>query len=483
MDTISRNKKPTSIKWRFLSFVIILAIAFFVAIVMTSRILESNLLEIRVFDSAQKVNDISTAVTYDFVNHNSQSLYNYAVSQGLAANGRILLLDSSGIVQLDSYSRLNGTKMGNLEIYEVLEGDSDVSYGYHRIRNGDRDSRTLNSVSAIIDESKTVGAVVLVQSIDDVVSGVNSVRIRYIIIYLVSLAIVVILFWLIINRILSPLKSLQEGTEAISEGDLNKRVEVRGRDELASLGNSFNEMAQKLEDVDRIRSEFVSNASHELKTPLNSMKILTESILFEDNVEESVYKEFLGDIDHEVDRMTNLVNDMLLMTRLQNMEKKDLVFEEVSVISLLEEVVGPLRRIAESKEITLKEEYGYTGNVSCISGQLQHAIQNLIENAIKYNHEGGSVTVGTKEENGEIVFFIDDDGEGIPEAEQEKIFERFYRVSKSRARETGGSGLGLYIVQTIVRLHGGRITLESAEGEGATFYIHLPKKGNDREKE
>ena len=113
-------------------------------------------------------------------------------------------------------------------------------------------------------------------------------------------------------------------------------MEVRGRDELASLGNSFNEMAQKLEDVDRIRSEFVSNASHELKTPLNSMKILTESILYEDNVEESVYKEFLGDIDHEVDRMTNLVNDMLLMTRLQNMEKKDLVFEEVSVISLLE---------------------------------------------------------------------------------------------------------------------------------------------------
>ena len=483
MDTISRNKKPTSIKWRFLSFVIILAVAFFIATVMTSRILESNLLEIRVFDSAQKVNDISTAVTYDFVNHNSQSLYNYAVSQGLAANGRILLLDSSGIVQLDSYSRLNGTKMGNLEIYEVLEGDSDVSYGYHRIRNGDRDSWTLNSVSAIIDGSKTVGAAVLVQSIDDVVSGVNSVRIRYIIIYLVSLAIVVILFWLIINRILSPLKSLQEGTEAISEGDLNKRVEVRGRDELASLGNSFNEMAQKLEDVDRIRSEFVSNASHELKTPLNSMKILTESILYEDNVEESVYKEFLGDIDHEVDRMTNLVNDMLLMTRLQNMEKKDLVFEEVSVISLLEEVVGPLRRIAESKEITLKEEYGYTGNVSCISGQLQHAIQNLIENAIKYNHEGGSVTVGTKEENGEIVFYIDDDGEGIPEAEQEKIFERFYRVSKSRARETGGSGLGLYIVQTIVRLHGGRITLESAEGEGSTFYIHLPKKGNDREKE
>ena len=483
MDTISRNKKPTSIKWRFLSFVIILAVAFFVATVMTTRIHESKLQEIRVFDSAQKVNDISTAVTYDFVNHNSQSLYNYAVSQGLAANGRILLLDSSGIVQLDSYSRLNGTKMGNLEIYEVLEGDSDVSYGYHRIRNGDRDSWTLNSVSAIIDGSKTVGAAVLVQSIDDVVSGVNSVRIRYIIIYLVSLAIVVILFWLIINRILSPLKALQEGTEAISEGDLNKRVEVRGRDELASLGNSFNEMAQKLEDVDRIRSEFVSNASHELKTPLNSMKILTESILYEDNVEESVYKEFLGDIDHEVDRMTNLVNDMLLMTRLQNMEKKDLVFEEVSVISLLEEVVGPLRRIAESKEITLKEEYGYTGNVSCISGQLQHAIQNLIENAIKYNHEGGSVTVGTKEENGEIVFFIDDDGEGIPEAEQEKIFERFYRVSKSRARETGGSGLGLYIVQTIVRLHGGRITLESAEGEGSTFYIHLPKKGNDREKE
>lgn len=483
MDTISRNKKPTSIKWRFLSFVIILAVAFFIATVMTSRILESNLLEIRVFDSAQKVNDISTAVTYDFVNHNSQSLYNYAISQGLAANGRILLLDSSGIVQLDSYSRLNGTKMGNLEIYEVLEGDSDVSYGYHRIRNGDRDSWTLNSVSAIIDGSKTVGAAVLVQSIDDVVSGVNSVRIRYIIIYLVSLAIVVILFWLIINRILSPLKALQEGTEAISEGDLNKRVEVRGRDELASLGNSFNEMAQKLEDVDRIRSEFVSNASHELKTPLNSMKILTESILYEDNVEESVYKEFLGDIDHEVDRMTNLVNDMLLMTKLQNMEKKDLVFEEVSVISLLEEVVGPLRRIAESKEITLKEEYGYTGNVYCISGQLQHAIQNLIENAIKYNHEGGSVTVGTKEENGEIVFIIDDDGEGIPEAEQEKIFERFYRVSKSRARETGGSGLGLYIVQTIVRLHGGRITLESAEGEGSTFYIHLPKKGNDREKE
>lgn len=166
-------------------------------------------------------------------------------------------------------------------------------------------------------------------------------------------------FSFLINRILQPMQALKAGTEAISRGDFSKRVQVTGKDELAVLAEAFNTMAVRLEDVDRSRNEFVSNASHELKTPLTSMKILTESILYEDGVEESVYKEFLGDINREIDRMTALINDLLLMTKLQNIEESKMQMEKVSLDQMTEHVLQSLQSVAKKKHITATPESAF----------------------------------------------------------------------------------------------------------------------------
>ena len=332
----------------------------------------------------------------------------------------------------------------------------------------------LNYVSAIIENSEMVGAVVLVQSVQDVVQSVYSIQVNYYLIYLIAILVLLVLFSFLINHILQPMSALKEGTEAISRGDFSRRLQVSGKDELAKLAEAFNTMAIRLEDVDRSRSEFISNASHELKTPLTSMKILTESILYEDNVDEDVYKEFLGDINKEIDRMTGLINDLLLMTKLQNLEEGKLQMEKVSLEQIVQEVISNLQKIAQSKAITLHAHFRFEGKVDCLPLYLRHAISNLVDNAIKYTEFGGEVFISTFKVDNMAYIQVRDTGEGIAKEEQKKIFERFYRVSKSRERETGGTGLGLYIVQTTALLHHGRIDVKSEEGKGSVFTLSIP---------
>ena len=440
------------------------------------------MLHLRISDSAQKANDFSLSVAYDLSKNNAENLYKLAVEKGNDLNGRVLILDELGVVQIDSFSRLNGVQLSHEEIREVLVERKDSAYGFHRIPQEEGKIWSLNYVSAIIENSEIIGAVVLVQSVQDVVQSVHSIQGNYYAIYLAVICILVVVFSFLINRILQPMQALKAGTEAISRGDFSRRVQVTGKDELAVLAEAFNTMAVRLEDVDRSRNEFVSNASHELKTPLTSMKILTESILYEDGVEESVYKEFLGDINREIDRMTALINDLLLMTKLQNIEESKMQMEKVSLDQMTEHVLQSLRVIAEKKHITLHQNLRFKNEVDCLPTYLQHAISNLVDNAIKYTADGGDVYVSTLKEDNIACVRVRDTGEGIAKAEQEKIFERFYRVSKSRARETGGTGLGLYIVQTTALLHNGRIEVQSEEGKGSVFTLMIPISSGHHER-
>lgn len=162
------------------------------------------------------------------------------------------------------------------------------------------------------------------------------------------------------------------------------------------------------------------------------------------------------------------------MTKLQNIEEGKVQMESVSLDQMTEHVLQNLRLIAEMKHITLHQDLHFKNEVDCLPTYLQHAISNLVDNAIKYTADGGDVYVSTLKEGNMACVRVRDTGEGIAKAEQEKIFERFYRVSKSRARETGGTGLGLYIVQTTALLHNGRIEVESIEGKGSTFTLMIP---------
>ena len=207
---------------------------------------------------------------------------------------------------------------------------------------------------------------------------------------------------------------------------------------------------------------------------MTSIKILTESLLYQDGVDEDVYKDFLGDINQEIDRLTTLINDLLQMTRIEN-DVGRMQAETASITELTAKAVDLLMPIAAKKNISLSME-GKQVTAECDPLRLRQAINNLIDNAIKYTPEGGKVSVKVAENGGLVTVTVADNGVGMDEVHLGKIFDRFYRVDKARARETGGTGLGLHIVQRIAHLHGGRVEVESKPGEGSTFRFIFPAK-------
>ncbi len=382
-------------KWKFIAiYLIVLIFAFGLVTVITSNIISNNLMQRRVSDCVQSVNDFSVSIAYDLLTSDADSLYKLSVNKGTDISGRVLILNQYGIVQVDSFSRLTGVQLTYREVVEVLTGTKDASYGFHKMTSDGSGEWVGYYTSAIIENSRTIGAVVFSQSIQDVVDETGAIRNQYILVYLAASAVVIVLVYFFTNYISSPLEDLRNGAMILSTGDFSKRVEVKGKDELASLSFAFNTMAARLENVDRQRNEFVSNASHELKTPLSSMKILTESVLYQDNLPESVYKEFLGDINREIDRLTVLINDLLTMTKLQSSEG-DLKKMAVDIDLLVGEVVGSLESLAADKDIALSYDADIGRLVKCYPTQLRQLVTNLVDNAIKYTQEGGVVRVRT----------------------------------------------------------------------------------------
>ena len=240
------------------------------------------------------------------------------------------------------------------------------------------------------------------------------------------------------------------------------------------MADTINIMSEKLENLDKTRSDFVANASHELKTPLSSIKILTESLLYQNHVSEETYQEFLSDINQQIDRMTGLLDDLLVLSQTDHADaaaqKRPIALGE-----LIADTFSTLEPLAMENNVALiAPETGIVLNGD--SALLRMALVNLVNNAIKYNREGGSVTILTTQTNTMTTIRIVDTGIGIPAQDLPHLFERFYRVDKARSRETGGTGLGLSIVDSIVRLHGGAVTVESEPGKGSTFTITLPNE-------
>ena len=235
-------------------------------------------------------------------------------------------------------------------------------------------------------------------------------------------------------------------------------------------------MAEQLERMDQSRNQFVSNASHELRTPLTTMKIMLETVMYEPDMPQELRTEFMQDMNHEIDRLSGIVNDLLTLTRIDN-ESMEMKTETVDVTALTWDTIRMLKPMAEKRKQNL------IGNVQpdlTMQGdklKLNQILYNLTDNAIKYTPEGGNIGIMLTEEEGNIVWRVRDDGIGIPPEDQRHIFERFYRVDKARSRETGGTGLGLSIVKQLVTAHGGTISVYSETGKGTEFTVVLPREG------
>ena len=225
--------------------------------------------------------------------------------------------------------------------------------------------------------------------------------------------------------------------------------------------------------LDDSRQEFVSNVSHELKTPMTSMKVLADSLVGQQGVPEELYQEFLSDITEEIDRENKIITDLLSLVK---MDKKaaDMNITNMNINELLENILKRLRPIADQRSISLILDSFRPVNADVDEVKFTLAISNLVENGIKYNVDEGWVRVTLDADHKDFFVTVEDSGLGIPEESIERIFERFYRVDKARSRETGGSGLGLAITRNVVLMHKGAIKLTSREGEGSTFTIRIP---------
>jgi len=279
------------------------------------------------------------------------------------------------------------------------------------------------------------------------------------------------------SYITNPLKRLTEAANILSQGKLDYKVDVKSNDEIGKLARAFNKMSFNLMKIDEERKRFVSDASHELKTPLASVKALVESLIDTRNEDVHFYKEILRDVDSEIDRMTRLVNDLLELARMDKIKSVRVKKCEISEIIL--DVIESLTPLAKAKEINLAFQGKSNVFAEVDTDRFYRMLYNIVENGIKYTYNGGNVIVGLEEDENNIYLTIADNGIGISEETLPKIFDRFTRGDTARSKKSGGFGLGLAIAKEIIDIHEGKVTVESKVGEGTVFKISLPKKKKD----
>ena len=294
-------------------------------------------------------------------------------------------------------------------------------------------------------------------------------------ILIIGIIIVLSLFlaYILSTILVKPLARVTKAIEDLTDGYQQDEICVPDYTETELITDAFNKMLARMKVLDESRSEFVSNVSHELKTPMTSMKVLADSLVGQQGVPEELYQEFMRDITAEIDRENRIITDLLTLVK---MDKKnaDLQIQHMSINQLLEDILKRLRPIADKRSIDLILDSFRPVEADVDELKFTSAISNLVENAIKYNVDDGWVRVSLDADHKYFYVTVADSGMGIPEDSLSRIFERFYRVDKSHSREIGGAGLGLAITRSTIGMHHGVIKVFSKEGEGTTFSVRVP---------
>lgn len=393
---------------------------------------------------------------------------------------RVLVTDESGLILYDSSTldRRTGDYAIIAEVVAALRGEDVCRSEY---RQGA--FRTRVAVPAVY-RGVTLGAVYLYEYDTEQAEVLLSIQsnLRYI---SVVICVVALVASLILSKALTRNTSrLLGGIRSVREGEYSHRVAVQGKDEMAQLAMEFNQLTDRLQTIEEVRRRFVSDASHELKTPLASIRLLADSILQNDSVDMVTVREFVSDIGEEADRLTRISQHLLTLSKLDSHPQRER--GPVDVGQLVEKVGHMLLPLARSVEVELVYHLQPDCRVLATQDDLYQVAFNLMENAVKYNLPGGRVEVTVEQAGAWVTLTVRDSGVGIPEEDLPRIFDRFYRVDKARSREAGGTGLGLSIARDTARLHGGDITAQRGpDGVGAQFTVTLPRLdqgGTDSEK-
>jgi len=382
-------------------------------------------------------------------------------------SNRLIVTDQYGIAIYDSYSQTNmaGQYVLLSQITKALTGYDVFTWNYH---DGSMQSQ---AATPIVSYGTVVGCVYMMEYDMEQGALIKSLQ-NNILTVTVVLEFFVILFSIFFaNTFSHRLRRIMTSMRIIREGDYSHRVSMGGKDELTVLGDEFNDLVARLQTSEQKRRNFVSDASHELKTPLASIKLLTDSIL-QNDMDIDTVREFVGDIGNEADRLNRMSQKLLSLSRTESQEDGDC--EIVFIQPTIEKVIKMLSAIAAANGIDVIQQVTQDCSILIIEDDLYQIIFNLVENGIKYNIPGGKLIITLYREADNAVMQIKDTGVGIPEDSLSHIFERFYRVDKARSRKSGGSGLGLSIVRTMVERNRGEISVRSTVGEGTVFTVIFP---------
>lgn len=441
---------------------------------------ERRAVDIRTSDVSNQLHIISDhLLTYNYLKGEGSDIIDAELSQlSNLYDGRILIINSELKVIKDTYGISEGKTIISEEVVRAVNGESisnyDNDFGYIEIVTPIVETLSEGDSAIDLERDNTIRGVMLTSvSTDNIISTEATLK-RTSELVIILAALLILGVTLHISRIMTkPFRKLTASISEMKEGFSSEPVNVNNYLETEQISDAFNQVYKRMKLLDDSRQEFVANVSHELKTPMTSVKILADSLISQEDVPAELYREFMGDITKEIDRENKIISDLLSLVKMDK-TSAELSISQVDMNNLIELTLKRLRPIARKMdvEVTFESFKEVTAEVDEVKMGL--IITNLVENAIKYNVEHGWVKVSLDADHQFFVLKVEDSGIGIPDDDKDHVFERFYRVDKSHSREIGGTGLGLAITRGAILMHRGSIVVDTVYGEGTTFTVRIP---------
>lgn len=467
-------KKAHTIRFSMIcAYVAVTLITLFLMCIYNIGVLSENLYSEKEMKLYAKANMVSQTVSAVWDANDDRVMYLRIedITDRLLAgtNIRSVVTDNSYTVLYDNNREANMT--GKVFMREVLKCALD---GEQKTSTFESDNGKTLTVSVPIElGGEIIGGVYLAENVSAISKSIDAIRTSLVLFSILLLFIIIIITVMISYVVTKPLGEFINVAKAVSKGDFSRRVTVKGSHEMEQMGQAFNFMCDELTELDEKRKNFVSDVSHELKTPMAGIKLLCDSLIAAENPDMDTIREFLNDMSEEIDRLTRLINKLLTLTKLDSGTNLNLSKVEINALAM--GVLHSLQKLADEKDIALLPDLKDEPiMINADYDKIYECVYNLVVNAIKYTPEGGHVAVRVNLEGPDCIIEVEDDGPGIPDSEKPKVFERFYRLDDSRARDTGGTGLGLAITKEAVLLHKGSIEVLDAEPNGSIFRITVP---------
>ncbi|MGI6068832.1 MAG: sensor histidine kinase [Blautia sp.] len=459
-----------SLRFRILVFLVLLGIvpSFFVSKMVISAY-EDRAVSLRISNVKNHCDILCNKIVTDnyLIKPDSVDISSKLELLSNVYSGRILLIDRDFRIVKDTYNLDEGKTVLSEDAIKCFRGESISQYN--------KENHYLEMAIPIqnLESKKMLGVMLISISTNEIVASMQVLEQKSILILGILIALVLVLAYFLSGVLVKPLARVTKAIEDLTDGYQKDTISVPDYTETELITDAFNKMLSRMKVLDESRQEFVSNVSHELKTPLTSMKVLADSLVGQENVPVELYQEFMQDITEEIDRENKIISDLLSLVK---MDKKaaDLNIQQININKLLESILKRLRPIADRRNIDLILDSFRPVEADVDEVKFTLAISNLVENGIKYNVDDGWVRVSLDADHKYFYVTVADSGMGIPEESIERIFERFYRVDKSHSREIGGTGLGLAITRSAIAMHHGAIKVYSKEDEGTTFSVRIP---------